>query len=47
MENLIVDNDLNDAKLIDFGMSTTIDLIKDNPSEFCGTLMTIATDINY
>ena len=45
MENLILDNDLNDAMLIDFGMSTTVDLLKDNPTEYCGTLMTIAPEM--
>ena len=45
MENLVLDNNLNDAKLIDFGMCTTLDILKDNPTEYCGTLMTMAPEM--
>ena len=42
---LINNDDDSSAKLIDFGMSTTADLVKDNPTEYCGTYTTMAPEM--
>lgn len=41
----MIDKSLNEIKIIDFGLSTTIEMKKNNPKEQCGTLLTNAPEL--
>ena len=44
LENFLIGNDMNDIKLIDFGLTIEYDK-KNKPMELCGTIQTMAPEI--